>query len=261
MIELRNVTKSYPAKVGRRYVLRDASIVLPVDKNVALLGPNGAGKSTFLRLISGAEPADSGSIITNCKVSWPLGVSSGFQSSLTGRQNVAFVCNINGLTNEQTRSVVEQVTEFAELGDYFDMPIKTYSSGMRARLGFGLSMSFKFDVYVVDELTSVGDATFRKKAKFAFEEFRQRAKLIFASHNMETLRETCESVIFIRNGLIDYYEDVEEGIRAYSHFISPGVENIFDEPDQLRTDDDFKVLIEPANKAVKKIKNHKARRH
>jgi capsular polysaccharide transport system ATP-binding protein len=227
MIELKNVTKSYEVENGRRYVLRDVSVVLPGDTNIALLGPNGAGKSTFLRLISGAEPADSGAIITDTKISWPLGVSSGFQRSLTGRQNVAFVCNINGLNATQIRHVIKQVTDFAEIGEYFDMPIKSYSSGMRARLGFALSMAFKFDVYIVDELTSVGDATFREKAKQAFEEFSQRAKLIFASHNIDALRDTCESAIFIRNGIIDYYPDVEDGIKAYSNFISPGNDNYF----------------------------------
>jgi capsular polysaccharide transport system ATP-binding protein len=251
MIELKNVTKSYPLEKGRRYVLRDVSIVLPADSNIALLGPNGAGKSTFLRLISGAEPADSGEIITNLKVSWPLGLSSGFQKSLTGRQNVAFVCNINGLNNSQIRNVISQVTEFAELGDYFDMPIKTYSSGMRARLGFGLSMTFKFDVYIVDELTSVGDAIFRKKAKQAFEEFRERATLIFASHNMDTLRENCDSAIFIRNGMIDYYPDVEDGIKAYSNFISPGENDVFKD-DETMDDDEFTIKSRRKDKPPRK---------
>ncbi|MES2982341.1 MAG: ABC transporter ATP-binding protein [Verrucomicrobiota bacterium] len=228
-------------------MLRDVSLVLPGDSNIAVLGPNGAGKSTFLRIISGAEPADSGAIITDSKVSWPLGLSSGFQKSLTGRQNVAFVCNINGLNKSQVRHVIQQVTDFAELGEYFDMPIKTYSSGMRARLGFALSMTFKFDVYIVDELTSVGDATFRKKAKQAFEEFRQRATLIFASHNMDTLRDTCESAIFIRNGAIDYYPDVEDGIKAYSNFISPGEDNVFQNDDTI-DDDEFTIKSRRKNK-------------
>lgn len=250
MIELRNVTKSYEVENGRSYVFRDVSIVLPGDSNIAVLGPNGAGKSTFLRMISGAEPADSGAIITDAKISWPLGLSSGFQKTLTGRQNVAFVCNINGLNRDQTRHVIKQVTDFAELGEYFDMPIKSYSSGMRARLGFGLSMTFKFDVYIVDELTSVGDASFRQKAKQAFEEFRQRATLIFASHNMDTLRETCESAIFIRNGTIDYYPDVEDGIKAYSNFIDPGNDDVF-EDDDTTDGDDFTI------KAKRKEKKNK----
>jgi capsular polysaccharide transport system ATP-binding protein len=256
MIELKNVTKSYEVEHGRRYVLRDVSLVIPADANVAVLGPNGAGKSTFLRLISGAEPADSGAIITDSKVSWPLGVSTGFQKSLTGRQNVTFVCNINGLNRAQTSQVIKQVTDFAELNEYFDMPIKSYSSGMRARLGFALSMSFKFDVYIVDELTSVGDATFRKKAKQAFEEFSQRATLIFASHNMDTLRDACETAIFIRNGTIDYYPDVDDGIKAYSNFIAPGNDDVFQNEDTI-DDDEFTIKSErKAKKNKRKIRRN-----
>lgn len=251
MIELRNVTKSYELDNGRSYVFRDVSVVIPGNTNIAVLGPNGAGKSTFLRLISGAESADSGAIITDSKISWPLGLSSGFQKTLTGRQNVAFVCNINGLNREQTRSVIKQVTDFAEIGEYFDMPIKSYSSGMRARLGFGLSMTFKFDIYIVDELTSVGDATFRKKAKQAFEEFRQRATLMFASHDIDTLREYCDSAVFIRDGTIDYYPDVEDGIKAYSNFISPGNDDVFEGEDP-EDDDDLTVKSKRKGRKIKR---------
>jgi capsular polysaccharide transport system ATP-binding protein len=219
MIELRNVTKHYPVKNGLRYVLRDVSLVLPGRSNIAVLGPNGAGKSTFLRLIGGAEAADSGTIITDTEVSWPLGLSSGFQGSLTGRQNVLFVCRINGLTAVQIREVMRQVNDFAEIGEYFDMPVSTYSSGMRARLSFGLSMAFDFDVYLVDELTSVGDAIFREKAKAAFERIRKRASLIFVSHNLSTLRQSCQSALFLRDGQADFYDDIDEGIDAYKTFI------------------------------------------
>jgi capsular polysaccharide transport system ATP-binding protein len=219
MIELRNVTKSYPVKSGLRYVLRDVSLVLPDRANIAVLGPNGAGKSTFLRLIGGAEAADTGTIITDSEISWPLGISSGFQGSLTGRQNVLFVCRINGLSPAQIREVMAQVNGFAEIGEYFDMPVSTYSSGMRARLGFGLSMAFKFDVYLIDELTSVGDAIFREKAKAAFENIRTRASLIFVSHNLKTLRQSCQSALFLRDGLADFYQNIDDGIDAYQEYI------------------------------------------
>ena len=219
MIELRNVTKTYPVKTGLRYVLRDVSLVLPKRANIAVLGPNGAGKSTFLRLIGGAEAADSGTIITDSDISWPLGISSGFQGSLTGRQNVLFVCRINGLSPSQIKEVMRQVTDFAEIGEYFDMPVNTYSSGMRARLGFGLSMAFEFDVYLIDELTSVGDAIFREKAKAAFEHIRNRASLIFVSHNLKTLRQSCQSALFLRDGLADFYQDIDDGIGAYQEYI------------------------------------------
>lgn len=219
MIELRNITKYYPVQNGRRYVLRDVSLIIPSRTNLAILGPNGAGKSTFLRLIGGAEPADSGQIITDTEISWPLGLSSGFQGSLTGRQNVLFVCRINGLSRHESRYVITQVTAFAELGEYFDMPVSTYSSGMRARLSFGLSMSFEFDVYLIDELTSVGDMIFREKAKAAFESIRQRASLIFVSHNLQTLRQSCQSALFLREGKADFYPDIDEGITAYKDYI------------------------------------------
>ncbi len=219
MIELRNLTKSYPVKNGLRYVLRDVSLTIPTHTSLAVLGPNGAGKSTFLRLIGGAEPADSGTILTDEEISWPLGLTSGFQGSLTGRQNVLFVCRINGMGRDQSRHVVRQVNEFAELGEYFDMPVNTYSSGMRARLSFGLSMAFQFDVYLIDELTSVGDPIFKEKARAAFEKIRKRASLVFVSHNLNTLRKTCDSALFLRDGIADFYPNIEDGLDAYDDYI------------------------------------------
>lgn len=219
MIELRNVCKSYAVNSGRRHVLRDVSLTIPDRTNIAVLGPNGAGKSTFLRIIGGAEQADSGSIITDSDISWPLGLNAGFQGSLTGRQNLLFVCQINGLSADESREVTDQVVAFAEIGEYFDMPVSTYSSGMRARLSFGLSMSFKFDVYLIDELTSVGDVIFREKAQAAFEQIRSRASLIFVSHNLSTLRTTCDSALFLRAGEANFYADIDEGIEAYKQYI------------------------------------------
>ena len=219
MIELRNLTKSYPVKNGLRYVLKDVSLTIPTRTNLAVLGPNGSGKSTFLRLIGGAEPADSGAILTDEEISWPLGLTSGFQGSLTGRQNVLFVCRINGLNPDESRYVINQVIEFVEIGEYFDMPVSTYSSGMRARLSFGLSMAFKFDVYLIDELTSVGDMIFRDKAKAAFADISSRASLIFVSHNFRTLRQACQAALFMRDGMADFYPDIEDGIAAYSDYM------------------------------------------
>ena len=219
MIELRNITKTYPVHNGLRYVLRDVSLIIPSKTNLAILGPNGAGKSTFLRLIGGAEPADSGEIITDEEISWPLGLASGFQGSLTGKQNVLFVCQINGLSVDESRHVINQVTAFAELGEYFNMPVSTYSSGMRARLSFGMSMAFEFDVYLIDELTSVGDMIFREKAKAAFENIRKRASLVFVSHSLKTLRDSCQSALFLRDGQADYFQNIDDGIAAYEDYI------------------------------------------
>lgn len=219
MIELRNVTKYYPVKSGVRHILRNVSLTIPSSTNLAVLGPNGAGKSTFLRLIGGAEFPNSGIIRSDQSISWPLGIGSGFQPTLSGKQNVQFVCRINGLSPAQIRQVIDEVVDFAELGEYFELPVNTYSSGMRARLSFGLSMAFEFDVYLVDELTAVGDAVFRSKAKKAFREMRGRASLVFVSHNLQMLRESCDSALFLHDGTATFFPAIDDGIKAYQDFI------------------------------------------
>ena len=220
MISIQNVTKYYLMRGGKpHYVLRDVSLEIPSDKNIGILGPNGAGKSTLLRMIGGAEAPNSGTISTTASVSWPLGIGVGFQPSLTGRQNVLFVCQINGLSKAETKQIIDAVIEFTELGKFFDMPIKTYSSGMRARLGFGLSINFAFDYYLIDELTSVGDAVFRKKATHEFEKIRRSASLIYVAHNLEALQKSCESAIFLHDGNMSYYEDIKMGITSYQEYI------------------------------------------
>lgn len=226
MIQLHNVTKFYQTRKGLRYVLKNVSLVIPDRANLAVLGPNGAGKSTFLRMIGGAEMPNSGKITSNVAISWPLGISSGFQGSLSGRSNVLFVCKINGLSLKWTRKVVDDVKTFAELGDYFDMPVSSYSSGMRARLSFGLSMAFSFDVYLIDELTSVGDATFRKKAMEAFRKLKEQASLIYVSHSLNSLRQTCDSALFLREGNATFYPDIEEGIAAYTTYCEEHRDNL-----------------------------------
>jgi capsular polysaccharide transport system ATP-binding protein len=219
MIELLNVSKHYPVKSGVKHILKNVSLSIPDATNLAILGPNGAGKSTLLRLIGGVETPNKGIIRKNCSISWPLGIGTGLQVSLTGLQNVLFVCRINGLTPDQTQQVIEEVVEFAEIGEYIDLPVKSYSTGMRARLNFGLSMAFLFDVYLVDELTSVGDAFFRAKAKDAFEKLRGRASIIFVSHNLNTLRESCDSALFLHDGTADFFPKIEDGLEAYQEFI------------------------------------------
>ena len=220
MISIQNVTKYYPMKGGAiHYVLKDVSLEIPSNHSIGVLGPNGAGKSTLLRMIGGAESPNSGSIRTKSNVSWPLGLGVGFQGSLSGRQNVLFVCQINGLSKAETKQVLEGVIDFTELGDFFDMPVKSYSSGMRARLGFGLSINFDFDYYLIDELTSVGDAIFRAKAKREFERIKQSSSLIYVAHNLAALKESCKSALFLHDGEMDYYKDINDGIIAYEEYI------------------------------------------
>jgi capsular polysaccharide transport system ATP-binding protein len=187
MIELQNITKWYRTNDGRHYVFRDVSVTFPSGKSIGILGPNGAGKSTMMRLIAGTESPNGGRVVTDKTISWPVGLSGGFQGSLTGRDNVKFVCRVYGLHPEEIREKIAFVQEFAEIGEYFDMPVKTYSSGMSARVAFGLSMAFDFDYYITDEVTSVGDQSFRHKSDKLFDEKRRKANIIMVSHDPETL--------------------------------------------------------------------------
>lgn len=216
MIELRSVSKWYPTRKGRRYVLRDVSAQFPSARHLALLGRNGAGKSTLLRLIGGIDFPDQGAIRTTGSISWPVGLASGFQGSLTGRENTRFVCRINGVNDPQElQEKIAFVVEFAELAEYFDMPVKTYSSGMRARLGFATSMAFQFDYYLLDEITAVGDQDFREKCVAELEKRRGRSSFIFASHSLAMLKKHCDMGVIVGDGRITTYQDVEEAIDVY----------------------------------------------
>ncbi len=214
LCKLSNVSKSYKTPHGKKIILENVSLTVPKE-NIAILGKNGMGKSTFLRLLAAKEYADSGSIKVNGSISWPVGLTGGFQSSLTGRENVRFVCSIYCLDEQQIQESMRQIEEFCELGDFFDVPIKKYSSGMKARLGFALSLTFKFDVYLVDEVTSVGDIVFRQKAQKAFEQLQQSAHLLMVSHDMKTLKKYCQSALLLHQGQLHYLKNMDEAIERY----------------------------------------------
>lgn len=215
MIKIENLTKSYRTPQGRHYVFKDLSIELPTGKSIALIGRNGAGKSTLLRMIGGIDRPDSGNIITDKTISWPVGLSGGFQGSLTGRENVKFVARLYAKKDE-LRDKVDFVEDFAELGKYFDMPIKTYSSGMKSRLGFGLSMAFKFDYYLVDEVTAVGDARFKQKCADLFNDRHVESSFIMVSHSLNSLKKYCDSAFFIgRDNQNRYFQSIDDAIKEY----------------------------------------------
>ncbi|CFQ33898.1 MULTISPECIES: ABC transporter ATP-binding protein [Yersinia] len=215
MIKIENLTKSYRTPAGRHYVFKDLNVELPSGKSVALIGRNGAGKSTLLRVIGGIDRADSGQIHTDKTISWPVGLAGGFQGSLTGRENVKFVARLYA-THSELREKVAFVEAFAELGKYFDMPIKTYSSGMKSRLGFGLSMAFKFDYYLVDEVTAVGDAKFKRKCADVFKARHEEASFLMVSHSLGSLKEFCDVALFIgRDNQVKYFDSVDEAIAVY----------------------------------------------
>lgn len=213
MITLDNVTKYYPTKFGRHYVLKDVSYTLPGDRNIGILGANGAGKSTLLRLLGGMDMPSKGKVTRHSRVSWPLALSGGFQGSMTGRENTRFVCRIHGV--HDTAAVEEWVKEFSEIGQHFELPIKGYSSGMKSKFSFAVSMAFDFDIYLTDEITSVGDARFRQKCIDVFTQKRQTASLIMVSHDMNTLRQQCDMGIVLQNGQLTLHDDIEDAIAVY----------------------------------------------
>lgn len=220
MIKIENLTKSYRTPTARHYVFKDLNLEIPSGKSVAFIGRNGAGKSTLLRMIGGIDRPDSGKIITNKTISWPVGLAGGFQGSLTGRENVKFVARLYA-KQEELKEKIEFVEEFAELGKYFDMPIKTYSSGMRSRLGFGLSMAFKFDYYIVDEVTAVGDARFKEKCAQLFKERHKESSFLMVSHSLNSLKEFCDvAIVFKDDNVVSFHEDVQEGIEEYKNNIT-----------------------------------------
>lgn len=215
MFEIADLTKSYWTPNGRKYIFRNLSILMPPKRNIALIGRNGAGKSTLMRLLSGVDTPDSGRVITKNSVSWPVGQAGGFLGAMTGKDNVKFVCHVYGKTGAEMRRVVDEVREFAEIGDWFEEPIKTYSSGMKSRLAFGLSMAFDFDYYLIDEIMAAGDAQFRQKCHDVFKEKLKKANIFLTTHSMSEVERLCDMVLLVRDGQIQVFDDVAAGIVAY----------------------------------------------
>lgn len=212
MIEIQDITKVYPIRQGHNVVLDSVSAWFPPRINVGILGLNGAGKSTLMRILARAEQPDAGRVIHSGRVSWPIGFSGGFNGSLTAEENCRFVARIYGADLDAT---VDFAMEFSELGDYFQMPVRTYSSGMRGRLAFALSMALDFDVYLVDEVTAVGDRRFRKKCQDAFEERSNRSSVIIVSHQDTTIRQYCDRCSVLHDGRLHQFDTVDEASAFY----------------------------------------------
>lgn len=220
MIIVSNVHKRYMTPHGPgKWVLRGASFTIPEKTSVGLVGRNGAGKSTLLRLIGGTDTPNKGTVERHCSVSWPMGFGGGLQRNLTGRQNAKFVCRIHGCEDDM-RERVASIEEFSGLGPAFDEPVNTYSSGMKSRLQFGLSLAFDFDVYISDEVTSAGDAAFRQKASDAFKRIADHASIIMVSHSEGTLRQFCTAGIWLHEGQAHWFDDINEALRHYKESIA-----------------------------------------
>jgi capsular polysaccharide transport system ATP-binding protein len=215
MLELRDLTKWYPSAHGRKYVFRDLNLALPEGSNVALIGRNGAGKSTLVNLLGGIDSPNAGAVLTDRRISWPVGLRGGLQGTLTARENVQFVCRVYGATGRAMRDKLDFIEDFAELGDYFNLPVRSYSAGMRSRLTFGMSMAFDFDIYLIDEVMAVGDAVFKRKSHTVMSQRLGSANLILVSHSMASVRAYCNRVMLLEGGKVTVYDDVEAGIAAY----------------------------------------------
>jgi capsular polysaccharide transport system ATP-binding protein len=213
MITFENVTKLYRTTRKPKVILDDVSMTVEAERGLAILGMNGAGKSTLVRMISGTELPTKGRIRTQGRVSWPMGLSGTFQPSMTGRDNVVFVAQIYG---QDVSRIEREVEDFAELGDYYDMPVGTYSNGMKSRLAFGLSLAVSFDIYLIDEIISVGDRLFAEKSRAALQAKVKEARVVLISHHENTVREFCDRCAILGNGQLRLFDNVDEAFREFN---------------------------------------------
>lgn len=212
MIELDNVFKYYRSSGHRKIVLNHVSLDFAAGRSYGVLGVNGAGKSTLMRLLAGTELPNGGRVLRKARISWPLGFSGGMHPRMTGRENVKFVARVYG---QEIRRVMDFVEDFAEIGAYIDVPISTYSSGMLARLAFGLSIAIDFDCYLIDEVTAVGDARFAARCRAEFAKRRKKSDVIMVSHAMTTIKEYCDRGIVLAGGQMHVFQNVDDAIELY----------------------------------------------
>ncbi|MGH1421179.1 MAG: ABC transporter ATP-binding protein [Hyphomonas sp.] len=218
MIELRNLSKVFRLRGREKVVCNNLNVVFPSKTSVALLGRNGAGKSTLLKIISGTMDPTSGEVISDGRISWPVGFAGSFHGELTGAQNTKFISRIYGMDTEE---MVDFVQDFAGLGAHFHLPFRTYSAGMKSRLAFGVSMAVPFDTYLVDEVTSVGDASFRAKSSALFKARMENAGAFVVSHSLGMIRGLCDTGVVLEDGQATYYEDLEEAIAHHQRNMAP----------------------------------------
>lgn len=214
MIVLENVTKQYSTRQGPRLVLDDINLTIHPGEKLGILGRNGAGKSTLIRLMSGAEFPTSGHIRRSMSISWPLAFTGGFQGSLTGLDNLKFICRIYGV---DVKPLISRVEEFSELGVYMREPVKTYSSGMRARLAFAISLAIDFDCFLIDEVVAVGDSRFHEKCNNELFDKRKDHAMIIVSHQPEQILAHCDKAAVLQDGRLHCFEDVTHAYEFYKY--------------------------------------------
>ena len=216
MIEFRDISKGFWVKGAYYPVIRNLNLTLPSGRSLALLGRNGAGKSTLLNMVSGNMRPDTGEIVSDGSISFTVGYSGSFHADMTGVQNTRFVARVYGVDTDE---LVEFVEDFAEIGDHFYMPVRTYSSGMKSRLAFGVSMGIKFDTYLIDEATATGDKRFKVKSKNVFRARMSEASAIMVSHSMGDIRAFCDAGLVLHDGQIEVFDDVEDAIERHEELM------------------------------------------
>ena len=212
MIRFERLTKGFDVNGRRKLVIDDLTLTIATGKSLALLGRNGAGKSTLMQIIAGNMRADSGRVVTDGSISWPIGLAGAVHPNLSGAQNTRFIARVYGVDSEE---LVDFVQDFAQLGQHFFMEVRTYSAGMRSRLNFGLSMGIKFDTYLIDEVTGAGDASFRSRSVALFHERMSTSDAIMVNHNLAELKEFCDAALLLEHGKLTYFEDLDEAIEMH----------------------------------------------
>lgn len=214
MIRFENVTKAFWYRGQPKYTARDITATIPTGAKIGILGRNGAGKSTLMGMIAGNINPDRGIVRVTGETSWPIGLTGCIQADMTGAQNVRFIARVYGVDSDE---LVAFVDEFAELGANYHEPVKTYSSGQRGRLNFGMSMGIRFDTYLLDEVGSTGDGAFRSRSTALFQDRMREAGIVMISHSERQLLELCTTGAVLEHGVLTFYDTIEEAIAAHNH--------------------------------------------
>lgn len=217
MIEFQDISKGFWVRGEYQPVIRNLNLTLPSGRSLALLGRNGAGKSTLLSMVAGTMRPDTGQIVSDGSISFTVGYAGSFHGDMTGAQNTRFVARIYGVDSDELTDFVE---DFAEIGKHFYMPVRTYSSGMKSRLAFGVSMGIKFDTYLIDEATATGDARFKRKSREVFRARMAESSAVMVSHSMGEIRNFCDAGLILHDGEVELYDDVENAIKRHEELMS-----------------------------------------
>jgi capsular polysaccharide transport system ATP-binding protein len=211
-IRIIDVVKEYHTQIGRRRILDGISFEVKPGRKLAVLGRNGAGKSTLVKIIGGVEPPTSGTVERGIYMSWPIAFAGGFESTMTGLDNIRFIAR---LYDRPIPDVVAFVDDFAELGRQLMLPVKLYSSGMRARLAFALTLAVDFDCFLIDEVIAVGDQRFHQKCHDALFVKRAHCAMILVSHDIRIIKDYCDQALVLKSGRGKVFDDLDFAIEIY----------------------------------------------